>query len=156
MPQQPLVGVVLGASSDEEKVKSAWVMLEKFGIDYDLVIISAHRQPRRASEYAASAEDRGLQVLIAAAGKAAALPGVLAAHTTLPVIGVPVYTPHLGGQDSLYSIVQMPSGVPVACVGLDAGANAGILAVQMLALANPALRHPLHEFKDQLAEGLRL
>lgn len=155
MPQ-PLVGVVLGASSDEEKVKSAWVMLEKFGIEYEMVILSAHRSPRKVSEYAASAEDRGLQVLIAAAGKAAALPGVLAAHTPLPVIGVPIFTPHLGGQDSLYSIVQMPSGVPVACVGLDAGANAGILAVQMLSLANPSLRHTLREFKDQLAEGLRL
>ena len=95
-------------------------------------------------------------MIIAAAGKAAALPGVLAAHTTLPVIGLPIFTPQLAGQDSLFSIVQMPSGVPVAAVGLDAAANAGILAVQILAVGDARLRLQLQEFKDQLAEGLRL
>jgi len=155
MPQ-PRVGIVLGSSSDEERAQTAAVVLEKFGVDYELEVLSAHRSPRRVADYAASAEDRGLQVLIAAAGKAAALPGVVAAHTILPVIGLPIFTPQLGGQDSLYSVVQMPPGVPVATVGLDAAANAGILAVQILAIADPQLRKQLHEFKHQLDEGLRL
>jgi phosphoribosylaminoimidazole carboxylase PurE protein len=153
---QPRVGVVLGSSSDEERTKSATVILEKFGVEYEVEVLSAHRSPRRVADYGASAEDRGLQVLIAAAGKAAALPGVLAAHTVLPVIGLPIFTPQLAGQDALFSIVQMPSGVPVATVGLDAAANAGILAVQILATADPQLRKQLREFKQQLAEGLRL
>src|SRR6266545_952723 len=130
--QQPRVGIVLGSSSDEERTQAAAVILEKFGVDHEL------------------------EVLIAAAGKAAALPGVLAAHTVLPVIGLPIFTPQLGGQDALYSIVQMPSGVPVATVGLDAAANAGILAVQILAVSDAQLRKQLREFKQQLDEGLRL
>jgi 5-(carboxyamino)imidazole ribonucleotide mutase len=153
---QPRVGIILGSSSDEEKAQAAAVMLEKFGVEYELQVLSAHRSPLRVADYAAAAEDRGLQVIIAAAGKAAALPGVIAAHTVLPVIGLPMLTSHLGGQDSLYSIVQMPSGVPVATVGLDAAANAGILAVQILAISDPDLRKQLHEFKRQLDEGLRL
>jgi 5-(carboxyamino)imidazole ribonucleotide mutase len=153
---QPRVGIILGSSSDEEKAQAAAVMLEKFGVEYELQVLSAHRSPRRVADYAATAEDRGLQVIIAAAGKAAALPGVIAAHTVLPVIGLPMLTSHLGGQDSLYSIVQMPSGVPVATVGLNAAANAGILAVQILAISDPDLRKQLHEFKRQLDEGLRL
>jgi 5-(carboxyamino)imidazole ribonucleotide mutase len=152
----PRVGIVLGSTSDEEKAKTAAVMLEKFDVEYEMEVLSAHRDPRRVAEYGASAADRGLQVLIAAAGKAAALPGVLAAHTILPVIGLPIFTPQLAGQDSLFSIVQMPSGVPVAAVGLDAAANAGILAVQILAVGDARLRLQLQEFKDQLAEGLRL
>jgi 5-(carboxyamino)imidazole ribonucleotide mutase len=155
MPQ-PRAGIVLGSSSDEEKAQAAAVMLEKFGVEYELEVISAHRSPGRVADYAASAEDRGLQVIVAAAGKAAALPGMIAAHTVLPVIGLPIFTSHLGGQDSLYSIVQMPAGVPVATVGLDAAANAGILAVQILAIGDPQLRKQLHEFKHQLDEGLRL
>jgi 5-(carboxyamino)imidazole ribonucleotide mutase len=153
---QPRVGIVLGSSSDEQKAKAAAVILEKFGVDYEIEIASAHRSPRRVADYAASAEDRGLQVVIAAAGRSAALPGVIAAHTTLPVIGLPIFTEHLGGADALYSIVQMPSGVPVATVGLDAAANAGILAVQILATADPGLRRQLRDFKHQLSEGLRL
>ncbi len=153
---QPRVGILLGSSSDEEKAQAAAVMLEKFGVEYELEVLSAHRSPGRVADYAASAEGRGLQVIIAAAGKAAALPGVIAAHTVLPVIGLPMLTPQLGGQDSLYSIVQMPPGVPVATVGLDAAANAGILAVQILAISDPELRKQLHEFKHQLDEGLRL
>ena len=152
----PWVGILLGSSSDEEKAKAAAVMLEKFGVDYELEVISAHRDPRRVADYAASAVDRGLQVIIAAAGKAAALPGVVAAHTTLPVIGLPIYTPQLGGLDSLASMVQMPSGVPVATVGLDAAVNAGILALQILAVGDERLRGELQDFKDQLAAGLRL
>jgi 5-(carboxyamino)imidazole ribonucleotide mutase len=152
----PRVGIVLGSTSDEERANAAAVMLEKFGVEFELEVISAHRNPLRVAEYALSAADRGLQVLIAAAGRAAALPGVLAAHTFLPVIGLPIYTPHLGGQDALFSMVQMPSGVPVATVGLDAAANAGILAVQILAVGDEGLRVQLQDFKAQLAEGLRL
>lgn len=155
MPE-PLVGIVLGSSSDEEKARAACVMLEKFGVAYELEVLSAHRSPARVAAYAEGAADRGLQVIIAAAGKAAALPGVIAAHTVLPVIGLPIYSQQLAGQDALYSIVQMPSGVPVATVGLDAAANAGILAVQILAVADPKLRAELLDFKRQLAEGLRL
>ena len=146
----PRVGIVLGSTSDEEKAKTAAVMLEKFGVEYELEVLSAHRDPRRVAEYGASAADRGLQVLIAAAGKAAALPGVLAAHTTLPVIGLPIFTPQLAGADSLFSIVQMPSGVPVAAVGLDAAANAGILAVQILATGDARLRLQLRDLRHEL------
>jgi 5-(carboxyamino)imidazole ribonucleotide mutase len=152
----PRVGILLGSTSDEEKAKAAAVMLEKFGVEYELEVLSAHREPRKVADYAASAADRGLQVIIAAAGKAAALPGVVAAHTTLPVIGLPIYTPQLGGQDALYSMVQMPSGVPVATVGLDAAVNAGILAVQILAVGDQRLLGELQDFKDQLSAGLRL
>jgi phosphoribosylaminoimidazole carboxylase PurE protein len=152
----PRVGIVLGSTSDEEKAKAAAVMLEKFGVEYELEVLSAHRDPGRVSDYATTAADRGLQVIIAAAGKAAALPGVIAAHTTLPVIGLPIFTPQLGGQDALFSMVQMPSGVPVATVGLDAAVNAGILALQILAVGDRRLRTELQEFKDQLAAGLRL
>lgn len=152
----PRVGIVLGSTSDEEKAKAAAVMLEKFGVEYELEVLSAHRDPGRVSDYATTAAGRGLQVIIAAAGKAAALPGVLAAHTTLPVIGLPIFTPQLGGQDALFSMVQMPSGVPVATVGLDAAVNAGILALQILAVGDRRLRAELQEFKDQLAAGLRL
>jgi len=153
---EALVGIVLGSSSDEEKTQAACVMLEKFGVEFELEVLSAHRSPARVAAYAEGAADRGIQVIIAAAGKAAALPGVIAAHAVLPVIGLPLYSPQLGGQDSLYSIVQMPSGVPVATVGLDAAANAGVLAVQILAIADPKLRAELQEFKRQLAAGLRL
>jgi len=152
----PRVGILLGSTSDEEKAKAAAVMLEKFGVEYELEVLSAHREPRKVADYAASAADRGLQVIIAAAGKSAALPGVVAAHTTLPVIGLQIYTPQLGGQDALYSMVQMPSGVPVATVGLDAAVNAGILAVQILAGGDRRLRGELQDFKDQLSAGLRL
>jgi 5-(carboxyamino)imidazole ribonucleotide mutase len=152
----PRVGILLGSTSDEEKAKAAAVMLEKFGVEYELEVLSAHREPRKVADYAASAADRGLQVIIAAAGKSAALPGVVAAHTPLPVIGLPIYTPQLGGQDALYSMVQMPSGVPVATVGLDAAVNAGILALQILAVGDQRLRGELQDFKDQLSAGLRL
>jgi 5-(carboxyamino)imidazole ribonucleotide mutase len=152
----PRVGILLGSTSDEEKAKAAAVMLEKFGVEYELEVLSAHREPRKVADYAASAADRGLQVIIAAAGKAAALPGVVAAHTTLPVIGLPIHTPQLGGQDALYSMVQMPSGVPVATVGLDAAVNAGILALQILAVGDQRLLGELQDFKDQLSAGLRL
>ena len=153
---QPRAGIVLGSSSDEEKAQAAAVMLEKFGVPYDLEVLSAHRSPRLVADYAASAEDRGLEVVIAAAGRSAALPGMIAAHTILPVIGLPIFTPQLAGADALYSMVQMPSGVPVATVGLDAAVNAGILAVQILAVGDQRLRGELQDFKDQLSTGLRL
>lgn len=154
--EQALVGIVLGAAADEDKARPAAVMLEKFEVGYEIAILNPHRSPDRLAEYARRAEAAGLQVLIAAAARSAALPGALAAHTVLPVIGLPIWTSHLGGRDALYSIVQMPSGVPVATVGLDAAANAGILAVQILALADPDLRERLHDFKVQLDAGLRL
>jgi phosphoribosylaminoimidazole carboxylase PurE protein len=118
--------------------------------------MSAHRSPERVREYASSAEDRGLKILIAGAGRAAHLAGVVAAHTALPVIGVPLSGGVMDGMDALLSTVQMPSGVPVATVGIDAAANAGVLAVQMLAATDEELRKRLHEFKEQLAQGLRL
>jgi 5-(carboxyamino)imidazole ribonucleotide mutase len=152
----PRVGIVLGSTSDLAKAKPASVILEKFQVDYELDVLSAHRNPVRVADYAASAADRGLEVLIAVAGRSAALPGVLAAHTILPVIGLPIFTPQLAGQDALFSMVQMPSGVPVATVGLDAAANAAILAVQILAVGDEGLRGQLRDFKAQLAEGLRL
>lgn len=145
----------MGSISDEERMAPAGAILEKFGVPFDQRVISAHRNPGLLSDYAAEVEERGIAVIIAGAGKAAALPGLLAAHTVVPVIGVPIYGKHVSGLDSLLSIVQMPSGVPVATVGLDAAANAAVLAVQMLALSNPDLRRALWEFKEQLAEGLR-
>jgi phosphoribosylaminoimidazole carboxylase PurE protein len=135
---------------------AAGVVLEKFGVDFEMEAMSAHRQPERVHEYVTTAEERGLKVIIAAAGKAAHLPGVVAALTTLPIVGVPLSGGMMDGLDSLLSIVQMPSGVPVATVGTDAAANAALLAVQILAAGDEDLRKKLREFKDQLAEGLRL
>ena len=155
MPQ-PRVGIVLGSSSDEDRTKAAGVILEKFGVEYELEVLSAHRSPRRVAAYASSAEDRGLQVLIAAAGKAAALPGVLAAHTVLPVIGIPIFTPQLGGQDSLYSIVQMPAGIPVAtfAIGNAGASNAALFAAAMLAPEQPAIGQALEGFRSRQTEDV--
>ena len=129
-------------------------ILEKFGIDYEMTIISAHRMPDRFFEYAKSAEDNGYKIIIAGAGKAAHLPGMCAAIFPMPVIGIPMKTSDLGGVDSLYSIVQMPTGVPVATVAINGGANAGILAVKMLAMSDPELLAKVKEFaveqKDQV------
>jgi len=152
----PLVGIVMGSSSDQPKMQAANFILERFGVPYESLVISAHRSPDQAHEYSKLAEERGLEVIIAAAGRAAHLAGVMAANTILPVIGVPIYTEHLGGADSLYSTVQMPSGVPVATVGLSNATNAAILAVQMLALARPELRHQLRNFKKELSQGLKV
>ncbi len=150
------VGIVFGSPSDRDKMASAGVVLEKFGIDFEMEAMSAHRQPARVHEYCTSAESRGLRVLIAGAGRAAHLPGVCAALTPLPVIGVPLSGGMMDGMDALLSVVQMPSGVPVATVGVDAASNAALLAVQMLATGDDVLRKKLHEYKGQLAEGLRL
>ncbi len=130
----PLVGILMGSSSDSDVMQGAADELTARGIPYEVNVLSAHRNPDDVREYAVTAEARGLKVIIAGAGKAAALPGVVAAFTDLPVIGVPIRTSDLGGMDSLLSIVQMPSGVPVACVAINGARNAGILASQILRL----------------------
>jgi len=153
--QSPQVGILLGSDSDWEMMRSAVETLEEFGVSWEVRVCSAHRTPKDAEEYARTAEGRGLKVLIAGAGGAAHLPGILAAWTVLPVIGVPIGTRPLGGVDALYSMVQMPSGVPVATVGIDAARNAALLAVQILAVSDPALREALHAFKATQAQGVR-
>ena len=129
----------MGSDSDLPVMKKAAAILDRFGISYEMRIISAHREPDLFFEYAKTAEDRGIKVIIAGAGKAAHLPGMCAALFPMPVIGIPMKTSDLGGVDSLYSIVQMPSGVPVATVAINGGANAGILAAKILAASDPAL-----------------
>ena len=150
------VGIVMGSESDMPVMEKAGGVLERFGIEFEIEAMSAHRKPARVSEYASSAEDRGLKVLIAGAGLAAHLPGVVAAHTTLPVIGVPLYNDALGGADSLYSCVQMPPGVPVATVAIGGSKNAAVLAVQMIATGDEDLRQKLRDYKKELSEGLKL
>lgn len=152
----PQVGIVYGSPSDKDKMGHAAATLERFGVEYEMEAMSAHRSPERVREYATGAEDRGIKVLIAGAGRAAHLAGVVAAHTSLPVIGVPLSGGIMDGVDALLSTVQMPAGVPVATVGVDGAANAGVLAVQILAAGDDELRKRLGEFKEQLAQGLRL
>lgn len=151
-----LVGIVMGSDSDMPVMEKAGVVLERFGIEYEIEVMSAHRKPARVSEYASSAVDRGLKVIIAGAGLAAHLPGVVAAHTPLPVIGVPLYQEGLAGADALYAIVQMPPGVPVATVAIGGAKNAGVLAAQIIATGDKALADKLKEYKKELAEGLKL
>ena len=141
------VGILMGSKSDFDVVKPAVNVLKKFGVDTEVRVISAHRTPNEAHEYACSAKERGIEVLICAAGKAAHLGGVIAAYTTLPVIGLPVKTDMMGGLDSLLSIVQMPAGIPVATVGVNAGENAGLLALQMLGIKYPEIERQLGEYK---------
>lgn len=148
----PLVGIVMGSDSDLPIMKLVAEVLEEFGADYEMTIISAHRSPKRAIEYASTASERGLEVIIAGAGGAAHLPGVLAAMTPLPVIGIPIKTNTLDGVDSLYSIVQMPGGIPVATVGINGAKNAGILAVQILSVVDASLRIKMIEYKKKLAK----
>ena len=152
----PRVGIVMGSDSDWPKINKAATALDEFGVGYEVRVMSAHRTPAVVSEYASSAIERGLEVIIAAAGGAAHLAGVVAAHTTLPVIGLPVPTPDLGGLDSLLSTVQMPGDVPVAsmAVGMGGPRNAGLFAVQILATADEGLREKLVEFKQQLTEKI--
>jgi 5-(carboxyamino)imidazole ribonucleotide mutase len=154
--QTPLVGIVMGSDSDWPKIKKAAEALGEFGVACEVRVMSAHRTPHVVAEYASSAIARGLKVIIAAAGGAAHLAGVVAAHTTLPVIGLPVPTADLGGLDSLLSTVQMPGDVPVAsmAVGMGGARNAGLFAVQILATADDNLRAALAEFKQQLAEKI--
>lgn len=146
------VAVVMGSDSDLETMKPCIARLQSFGIPAEVRIISAHRTPAAAEQFASGARENGFGVIIAAAGKAAHLAGVLAAYTTLPVIGVPIKTSMMGGLDSLLSMVQMPKGIPVACVAVDGADNAAILAAQMLALSDEALAGQLSDFKVKMAE----
>lgn len=148
------VGIVMGSDSDLPVMSKAAQMLEKFGIDYEITIISAHRMPDVFFDYASKAEEKGIKCIIACAGGAAHLPGMCAAIFPLPVIGVPIHTKALGGVDSLYSIVQMPSGIPVATVAIDGGANAGILAAKILAASDAELLAKLKAYKEELKAGV--
>ena len=147
----PVVGIVMGSSSDHEIMSDAATILEKFGIGYEINVVSAHRTPEAMVEYGLSAKERGLKVLIAGAGGAAHLPGMLAAVTTLPVIGVPVALARLDGMDSLLSIVQMPRGVPVATVAINGATNAGILAARILSTNDEKLSTALEAYRQDLA-----
>ncbi len=152
---QPVVGIVMGSSSDFEVMQEAATVLERFGVEYEIRVVSAHRTPNAMLEYGSSAKHRGLKVLIAGAGGAAHLPGMLAASTTLPVIGVPVALARLDGLDSLLSIVQMPRGVPVATVAINGAANAGLLALRILATDSDSLSDQLETYRQELsAEAL--
>lgn len=142
----PTVGIVMGSDSDMSVMSKAADILEQFGIDYEMRIISAHREPDVFFDYAKNAKSAGMKVIIAGAGMAAHLPGMLAAIFPLPVIGVPMHTTSLGGRDSLYSIVQMPSGIPVATVAIGGGANAGLLAARMLAISDQKLLEKLEKY----------
>ena len=153
MAETPLVGIIMGSKSDLPAMEACTAQLEEFDIPYELVIASAHRAPEKVHEWAASAADRGLKVIIAAAGKAAHLGGVVAAYTPLPVIGVPMKTSDLGGMDSLLSMVQMPSGVPVACVAINGSKNAAIYAAQILGATMPEVREKVVAFKRAMAEA---
>jgi 5-(carboxyamino)imidazole ribonucleotide mutase len=158
MPEpRPLVGLIMGSKSDWETMKLAGEVLTRFGVPFEAQIVSAHRTPAWMTEYATSAVSRGLQVIIAGAGGAAHLPGMVAAQTVLPVIGVPVQSAALNGLDSLLSIVQMPKGVPVATVaiGSPGAMNAGLLAVSMLAISRPDLRSQLEAYRAEIADSVR-
>lgn len=149
---KPLVRVMLGSRSDTAHGDKIKEMLELFGIPYDYHFSSAHRQPEQTAELARKAEEQGIELFICAAGMAAHLPGVVAAFTTLPVIGVPLKGPSLGGEDALYSVAQMPTGIPVACVAIDGGKNAAVLAARILALKYPDIKARLKEYQKGLAE----
>ena len=148
------VGILMGSDSDLPIMKKAADMLEKFGIEYEMTIISAHRMPDVFVDYATKAEERGIEVIIAGAGGAAHLPGLCAALFDLPVIGIPIHTKSLGGVDSLYSIVQMPSGIPVATVAIDGAANAAILAAKILSVYDKDLRIALKNYKQEMKDGV--
>jgi len=150
MARNPRVGVVMGSDSDLPCMQAAVEVLEEFGVAHEVRVLSAHRTPLAMASYAETAEARGLQVLIAGAGGAAHLPGMVAALTSLPVIGVPVASRALSGLDSLYSIVQMPAGIPVATVAIGNATNAGLLALQILAIADPQLRQALNTYRQEL------
>lgn len=149
------VGIVMGSDSDMPIMAKAADILEKLGIDYEMTIISAHREPEVFFEYAKGAEAKGFKVIIAGAGMAAHLPGMCAAIFPMPVIGIPMHTTSLGGQDSLYSIVQMPSGIPVATVAINGGANAGLLAAKILATSDDAILQKLKEYSNDLKEQVQ-
>ena len=154
MDEKPLVGVVMGSQSDWDVMQHAVRVLKDFGVAHEARVVSAHRTPDTMFEYAEQARERGLACIIAGAGGAAHLPGMLASKTTLPVLGVPVPSRHLAGQDSLYSIVQMPKGIPVAtfAIGEAGAANAGLFAVSLLAAADEGLARKLAEYREKLRE----
>lgn len=153
--QNPLIGVIMGSDSDWPTMKDACKILDEFEISYEKKVVSAHRTPDDMADYGKKAREKGIQVIIAGAGGAAHLPGMTAAHTTLPVIGVPVKTSTLSGLDSLYSIVQMPPGVPVATVAIGKAGNAGLLAVRMLSMQNEELAKKLEQYHQQMAQESR-
>ena len=150
----PLVGIVMGSESDWTVMKAAAEVLRSFGVPHEVRVVSAHRTPLEMAEYGRTAHERGLKAIVAGAGGAAHLPGMLAAHTVLPVIGVPVPLSHLQGMDSLLSIVQMPRGVPVATVAIGNATNAGLLAVQILATSDPVLREKLLAYRAEKVEDV--
>ena len=152
--KMPTVSIIMGSDSDLKVMSKAAEILDEFDIDYEMTIISAHREPDVFFEYAKTAEERGVKVIIAGAGMAAHLPGMCAAIFPMPVIGVPMHTTSLGGKDSLYSIVQMPSGIPVATVAINGGQNAGILAAKILSVSDEKLLSKLKAYKDNLKDGV--
>ena len=154
-PPAPLVGIIMGSESDKSVMAQAAEILDQLGVPYEMTIVSAHRTPDRMREYAMQAGERGIRVIIAGAGGAAHLPGMIASHSPLPVIGVPIPSKHLAGVDSLYSIVQMPAGVPVASVAIGGGKNAGILAAQILGAQDAEICSKIMEYKRELAAGSR-
>ena len=151
----PVVGIVMGSDSDVDVMQASWSVLEEFGVAYEVRVLSAHRTPLDALDYARSAAGRGLRVLVAGAGGAAHLPGVLAGVTPLPVVGVPVAATPLAGFDALLAIAQMPAGVPVATVAVGGARNAGLLAVRILGDGDPALRRAMETFQEELALATR-
>jgi 5-(carboxyamino)imidazole ribonucleotide mutase len=153
---KPLVGIVMGSDSDLPVMQETAKILKNFEVGYELIVASAHRTPYRALGFAEKAEENGLEVIIAGAGAAAHLPGVLAAVTSLPVIGVPINATPLQGLDSLYAIVQMPSGIPVATVAINGAKNAGLLAVQILSVKYPELREKFKKYKEKLAKEVEV
>lgn len=153
MSETPLVGIILGSKSDMDVMEGCASQLEELDVAYEMIVASAHRNPERVHEWAGSAADRGLKVIIAAAGKAAHLGGVVAAFTPLPVVTVPMKTSDLGGLDSLLSMVQMPTGVPVACVAINGARNAAILATQILGTSMPEYRQTVVELKAKMSEA---
>jgi 5-(carboxyamino)imidazole ribonucleotide mutase len=157
MPQPPLVGILMGSKSDWETMQAAAKILSEFGIPHEAKVASAHRSPELVTEYVKTAESSGLEIIIAAAGLAAHLPGVVAAQTLLPVLGVPMHSPALGGLDALLSIAQMPGGVPVGtlAIGSHCAKNAALLAVRMLANSRPELREKLRQYHANMAEQVK-
>lgn len=153
MSTEAIVGIIMGSESDMPAMEPCMKQLDELGIAYEVKVASAHRKPAEAHEWASSAVDRGIRVIIAAAGKAAHLGGVVAAYTPLPIIAVPMKTSDLGGLDSLLSMVQMPSGVPVACVAINGAKNAAILAVQILGTGDEEARQKIVDLKEEMARA---
>ncbi len=155
MNENPEIGIIMGSDSDWPTMKAAAEICREFGVPFETRVVSAHRTPQDMAEYASTAEERGLKVIIAGAGGAAHLPGMVASYTPLPVIGVPVQSKALSGMDSLLSIVQMPAGVPVATVSIGNGKNAGLLALRILGASEPDIRRKLVDFREKNAEESR-